>query len=385
MPQVYGIPTYDALFKHVLSDDKVRPSFLHAFLPDLEIKSSQRLDEHMNPVDAFQLLRDFINKKENSDHIKSISMSDFKVVVRDKLGNETHDEKATQILNVIAGRFEELQLAFPQPRYNGTMDFVCQLENKDYAMIEMQVIPQNYWDRRALAYVAAFYGNQLKKHGDWKDSKVIGINILGGGKDSKVHWKNKPNQFMRHYKVQEQLHSPVGYIDGIELVQYSIMNAPEHLSSREVEDWITFFKRGHFMTEKEVFSEIQTPEVLRAFELARISEFPPEVRAAYTEEDLEYNRYSEHTRDLVEEAYTEEDLEYSRYSEHTRDLVEEAIQKTREEERQHTRDLVEKAREEERQHTRDLVEKAIQKAREEERQHTRDLVEETRKKTRLQI
>ena len=59
------------------------------------------------------------------------------------------------------------------------MDFVCLLDTGDYAMVEMQVIPQNYWDRRALAYVAAFYGNQLRKGGKWEHhiKKVIGVNI----------------------------------------------------------------------------------------------------------------------------------------------------------------------------------------------------------------
>jgi predicted transposase/invertase (TIGR01784 family) len=303
--QVYGIASYDALFKYVLSYNNVRPSFFHAFVPNLEIQSSERLDEHMNPLETFQLLRDFLHKKDHNTHIKLLAQSDFKVVSRDELGNERDDVPATQIMKEFVGRFEELKLAFPKPHYSGTMDFVCQLRNGDYAMIEMQVIPQNYWDRRALAYVAAFYGNQLKKGGDWKDiRRVIGINILGGGKDSKVHWENTSNQFIRHYKVQEQLHQPAQFIDGIELVQYSIMNSPEALSSQEVQDWVTFFKRGHFMSEEEVVSTIKTPEVLQAFERAKISKLPGEVRLAYEEEDREYDRYSQHTEDLVDKAET---------------------------------------------------------------------------------
>ena len=74
---------------------------------------------------------------------------------------------------------------------------------------------------------------------------------------------------MRHYKVQEQLHQPAQFIDGIELVQYSIMNSPEALPSQDAQDWVTFFKRGHLMTEEEVESTIKTPEVLQAFERAQ--------------------------------------------------------------------------------------------------------------------
>ena len=83
-PQVYGIATYDALFKHVLSDNEVRPSFFHSFLPGLNIISSQRLDEHMNPVETFQLnqlLRDFFHKKEHNTHIQLLAQSDFEVVL----------------------------------------------------------------------------------------------------------------------------------------------------------------------------------------------------------------------------------------------------------------------------------------------------------------
>ena len=70
----------------------------------------------------------------------------------------------------------------------------------------MQVLPQNCWDKRALAYVAAFYGNQLRKCEAWKDiRKVIGINILGGGKSDEVHWKGT-GQYERCYKFQDQLH-----------------------------------------------------------------------------------------------------------------------------------------------------------------------------------
>jgi hypothetical protein len=33
--KIYGIATYDALFKYILSEDTIRPSFFHAFFLDL--------------------------------------------------------------------------------------------------------------------------------------------------------------------------------------------------------------------------------------------------------------------------------------------------------------------------------------------------------------
>ena len=209
------------------------------------------------------------------------------------------DEKATAFLHEMVSRFEDIKIAFPEAKFDGTMDFLC------YDLVEMQVIPHNYWDRRALAYVAAFYGNQLFKADEWKDiKKVIGINILGGGKENKAHWVDTPTQFVRHYKVQEQLHNPAGYIDGIELIQYSLMNAPKTSDDQEKQDWITFFKDGHSMTEEQVQQRIKTPEVLEAFKRAKIKSLPAKVLAAYEAEDAEYDRYSEHTEDIARKRET---------------------------------------------------------------------------------
>jgi predicted transposase/invertase (TIGR01784 family) len=299
---VYGVTTYDALFKYVLSDDKIRPSFFHAFIPNLPIVSSERLDDHMNPLQSLQLLRTFLHSKDTESVVKNLTpVSSFEVGRRDPVTqNLGRDDKATVFLHEMVSRFDEIKRSFPRAKYDGTMDFVCQLENDGYALVEMQVVPENYWDRRALAYVAAFYGNQLFKGGEWKHiRKVIGINILGGGKESKAHWIDTPTQFVRHYKVQEQLHIPSQYIDGIELIQYSLMNAPKTLDNQERLDWVTFFKEGHYMSEEQVRQRIKTPEVLEAFKRARIKSLPAEVLATYEAEDKEYDRYSQHTQSLV--------------------------------------------------------------------------------------
>ena len=303
-PQVYGIATYDALFKYVLSEDSIRPSFFKAFIPDLDIVKSERIDDHMNPVQKFQLLRTFLHLDETTEIVKRLSRDKtMSVGRRSKRGRETiteEDKEATAFLYDILGRFEEIQSAFPDPKYNGTMDFVCELATGDYTMVEMQVIPQDYWDRRALAYVGSFYGNQLMRGEHFKHiRKVIGINILGGGKDNLAHWVETPTQFVRHYKVQEQLHNPARYMDGIELIQYSIMNAPETNPDREQLDWITFFKEGHYMTDKDVKKRIKTPAVLEAFKRSKIKDLPAKVLANYEAEDKEYDRYSQFTAEQI--------------------------------------------------------------------------------------
>jgi predicted transposase/invertase (TIGR01784 family) len=304
MTQTYGIPTYDALFKYVLSEDSIRPSFFNAFVPGLTITSSRRLDDHMNPWQELQLLRDFIHRLDTAeavDRISAVSSGICLGSLQSDASSFVKDEVATTFIHEMVGHFGDMKKAFPTASYDGTMDFVCSLDTGEYALVEMHVIPQDCWDRRALAYVAAFYGNQLRRGDKWEKDikKVIGINILGGGKDNQVHWNETPDHYVRHYKFQEQLHEMGSkrYIDGIELIQYSIMNAPEEgsASDREKKDWITFFKRGHRMTESQVQGQIETPEVLKAFERAKLSSMPRKVREDYDDEDSQYDKYSQHT------------------------------------------------------------------------------------------
>ena len=182
------------------------------------------------------------------------------------------------------------------------MDFVCKLDNGEFSLVEMQVLPKDYWDERTLAYAALFYGKQLCKGQDWPDiRKVYAINILGGGTREHAHWPETPEQYMRHYRFQEQLHkeSCERFIDGIELIQCSVMNAPDALSSedqnQERRDWITFFKRAALMNEDQVKSEIHTPAVLNAFKMARLSHLPKKVKCQYDAQNELNNQVSQHT------------------------------------------------------------------------------------------
>ena len=295
--QTFGIITYDALFKWVLSEDSIRPSFFHAFIPDIVVQSSERLDDHMNPLQELQLLRNMINDKETASLVASLKESERNVEVH--IANSYH-EKATQFLKNLLHHFDDIQYSFPKPRFDGTMDFVCKLDTGEYALIEMQIVPEEHWDQRALAYVAAFYGNQLKKRTPWKEiKKVIGLNILGGGKDGAAHWKDTPDQYMRHYKFQEQLHqeNPPRFLKGIEIIQYSLANAPKNVDTQEQTDWLRLLKDAHNMTEEDVQRDIKTPAVLEAFKRAKLVNLPKIVKTNYEEEDLMFENLSGYMAD----------------------------------------------------------------------------------------
>lgn len=303
--QSYGIPTYDALFKYVLDEPSLQSSFFHA-LAGLTVTKAMRIDEHMNPLQELEALRTLINTKKTTKAFSSLkAKTGLAVSYQGKKGTKVHKSFTTFIENLLP-YFDDLKRAFPKPRYDGTMDFVCKLSNGDYAMVEMQVIPYDYWDRRALGYVTAFYGKQMREGAHWKDIKrVIGINILGGGKDGLEHWKERPSEYMRHYKMQEQLHLPARYIDGIEIIQYSLMHTPQDVGDKEKQDWLTFFKEAHYMTEAEVKEKITTSAVLEAFNRAKLSTLPNRVREMYAMEEAQYAQYSIHTQEQIEKGKAE--------------------------------------------------------------------------------
>ena len=298
--QQYGIPTYDSLFKYVLDDPNLLPSLIHA-LAGLDVASATRIDDHMNPLQELEHLRALIHDDKTSKAFSSL-YSKENIDVSYQGGKNKHVHKNfTKFIKALLPHFEDLKRAFPKRLYDGTMDLVCRLSNGEIAMVEIQVIPAKGWDKRALGYIAAFYGNQMRQGEDWKDIKrVIGINILGGGKDGLEHWKDSPAEYKRHYKMQEQTQQiPARYIDGIEIYQYSLMHAPSLPGAvgvdKERQDWLTFFKNASRMTEEDVKKQISTPAVLEAFMRAKLDILPLHVRELYADQESQYENYSMHT------------------------------------------------------------------------------------------
>ena len=192
--QVYGVPTFDPLFKLILDDPEVRPSFFHALVPGINVSSSERLDENMDPLQEFQLLRKFVNSNDTKKVIENLrNSSEFEVRIK-KNNKFTQFGKGTDLLAELLNYFGDIIKGFPTENYDGKMDFVCQLDTGEYILVETQVVKKDFWDMRALAYTALCYGKQICKGGKWKDiKKVIGINILGGGIDEQNPWKDAPD------------------------------------------------------------------------------------------------------------------------------------------------------------------------------------------------
>ena len=206
--QVYAVATYDALFKWILDDPEIRPSFFHARVPGINVTSSERLDENMNPLQEFQLFRKFVNNIDTHKTVENLKNSSG-LEVRIKRNNQTEYtlfNNGTDLLTELLDYFGDIINGFPSGNYDGGIDFVCLLDTGEYALVVTQIVQQDYWDMRALAYIAAFNGKQIRKGGERKDiKKVIGINALGGRINTKNHWKDNPDEYLRHYRVQEQV------------------------------------------------------------------------------------------------------------------------------------------------------------------------------------
>jgi predicted transposase/invertase (TIGR01784 family) len=59
------------------------------------------------------------------------------------------------------------------------------------------------------------------------------------------------------------------------------------------------------MTEEQVKQQIQTPGVLRAFERAKLSAIPREIKESYETQEQQYAVYSQHTQALIEKGKVE--------------------------------------------------------------------------------
>ena len=295
--QIYGIPTLNSAFKWVLSEDSVRASFFHTFIPHVNIISSERLGEDMRPLQKHQLLRNWLNKPTSKKQAALLQekLDQIQVFIGNKKTGSL-DKKATQFFAQFLRHYTEVANIFPKEKYNGSMDFVCRLDNGEYALIEMQVMPADYFDNRALAYAALLYGNQLEKGNNWSHLKrIIGINILGGGFGNQIHWRDTPKDYVRHYKFQDQVNKDnPHFITGIEIIQYELNNVPEKLKSQEEQNWFSFLKNAQNMKEEDVKKEIKTPEVLQAFDLMKLNKMPAKVLKGYQRDKAQYDCFSEY-------------------------------------------------------------------------------------------
>jgi predicted transposase/invertase (TIGR01784 family) len=262
--QVFSRPTYDRIAKYVLSEDEsVRVDILRAFTGISTLSSATQLDEHYNPFDPLHNLRKLINSTSSQNLFDTIRNSSTIELSIDGKPNK----QAPEILRGLSILYGDLSHAFPDGRYRSTVDFLCETDF-GYITIEFQVAKQDYWDKRALAYIASIYGNQLRPEKDYNQiQNVIGVNLLGDG--SAPYWKD--GDFMRDYTFMNQRGS-THKIPAMRLIQYSLgdvdFNHKDLKENDRLKQWIEFFKSAH---EKETMPPSIDEPVKKAYEMIRVN------------------------------------------------------------------------------------------------------------------
>jgi predicted transposase/invertase (TIGR01784 family) len=262
--QVFSRPTYDRIAKYILSEDEsVRVDILRAFTGISTSSSATQLDEHYNPFDPLHNLRKLINSTSSQNLFDTIRNSSTIELSIDGKQNK----QAPEILRGLSILYGDLSHAFPDGRYRSTVDFLCETDF-GYVTIEFQVAKQDYWDKRALAYIASIYGNQLRPEKDYNQiQNVIGVNLLGDG--SAPYWKD--GDFMRDYTFMNQRGS-THKIPAMRLIQYSLgdvdFNHKDLKENDRLKQWIEFFKSAH---EKETMPPSIDEPVKKAYEMIRVN------------------------------------------------------------------------------------------------------------------
>ena len=300
--QVFGRPTYDATVKKVLADDEARLDFIKTFAKLPDVVSTQPLDASLNPIRRMSNLKELLRDSKIVDYMEDVQQHPTQYKV---MGYKKTSPLGTTFLRGVGAHYGDLLSLLPLEQRDSEVDVLCRLSTDEYVLVEVQVKKQNYWDKRALAYAAHVYGNQLRKGQPWKDlKKLICINVLGAGPESTRFWP-KGAHFMRHYIMQDQK-DPNNIIPELQLIQYSLGNVrgdeEELKENKDLKDWLDYYRNAQNLKE---IPEGLSPGLHKAYELSKDTGLLEKERADYDEQDDDFSRYSHHIDSMKMEALEE--------------------------------------------------------------------------------
>ncbi len=302
--QVFGRATYDTTAKYVLEDNEIRLDFVKTFTGIKDITDTESLDKSLNPIHRLTNIRELLAKPETKAFMKKVKDKPNEYFVSGAKGMGV--TPGTDFIRELSQWYDDLVDTFPKDRAS-QFDILCKLSNGDYTLVEIQVAKEDFWDERALAYIASIYGGQLQAGDKWKDlKKVIGINILGGGPKNIQYWTKKggkdqkPEKFKRHYLFQDQYNSD-HVIPMIQLFQYSLgdisWDDEDVKNNKNLKDWLQYFKSSYQMTE--IPADISEP-LKKAYERTQIDKMPKDIRDLYDKEDRLFTNFTEHEEKVKE-------------------------------------------------------------------------------------
>jgi predicted transposase/invertase (TIGR01784 family) len=304
--QLYGVPTFDSSFKHIMSDSIVRLEFVKVFGKLPNVKDVTLLDVAMNPIKELTDVRKFLNSERNLKFVRMVQSNDsatFSVTREEQGRGPAVISDGNEFLHGLSKVFGDLKDYFPLRERDSQLDLICELDSGQFVLIEVQVQSQDHWDSRALAYAAGFYGNQLKRGDSWKDLKqVIAINILGKGVRESDPWRDCPHEVVRHYVFTDTANGPDAKhtIKDLQLIQYCVPHLHEKTDDETFQEWARFLQSANEFTEAEV-STLKSAAVRKAFEKARVRNMPRSVQQAYLHDVAKFGGYLQELTRIEEE------------------------------------------------------------------------------------
>ncbi len=297
MTQVFAQPTRDAVAKYLLDDEQIRNSFIRALTPFDDVTSSKKLDNALRPLKLDQNLLNILKDESFVQFLKKESLN---------LPRETKEEKLThRFFSHLRDNYDEISKVLLDDK-GPVSDVICKLSTGDYVLVEVQVNNPGLgvWDKRALAYAAMLFGNQLRKGDDWRNIlDVTAVNILGTGQDDKTLFWPEGSYYKRHYRFRNDLETPALPLDNLSLIQYSLGNADlATIQNPEERAWLDFFKNAHR------YNSIpkECPEIMKlAYERIVTDTLPPNIKDLYETEEQQIRNFGQRFLEEREEGKLE--------------------------------------------------------------------------------
>ena len=342
--QVYAEPYYDPTIKLVLRNEKVLAEFISVFVDIPHVTVIEFLDNHMNPLQSSRQARKFMNDGRFQSlmrRVKNLRCDQISVQLPTRkrerprnpavpceqaaapIASSTETDEMQDWEEVQAGAdflhkcnhvFTDLKRYFPVPERNSQLDVICRISGGSIAMIEVQVIPEDYWDTRALYYASGVFFNQLRSGGTYEElRKVISIQLLGTGDAKSSPWKSTPDEYIRHYKfVDKDRNREMDQIELFQICVPHLKNVRQDMDPRKKilwREWTDFLKSAH-QQNAEYVETLTSSNLKAAYASLKLDAMPKDVLERYYDERRKLTRYSQFTSLKIEEVRTEMEAKF---------------------------------------------------------------------------
>ena len=323
MARPYYKPTFDPVFKHIMSFDDLRNEFISCVIGE-QVINSKVTDEHLNPLNLYKELRELVNAKQIQELMEELGNDTDALAENGNLSNL--QQRSLAFTQKLAPIFYQLQLSLPKTEKNARIDVFCETEHS-IIDIEVQIIPQDFWDMRILYHICNMFARQFSKGLSWHDPssfkdakirKVIGISLLSKPPKGdemlmdqfpwyKVHpWKE--DELKREFKLRDSENHNI-IRPGIEMYDFNlsafnVLRQRHGLDDRPetLVEWLDFFTNADKKRKQDI-KHIKSKAVRKAYNI--VDRLPPEVEKEAGKFVVQLNNISNYVRATKEEGREE--------------------------------------------------------------------------------